>query len=161
MIYESAIHYTEAHQSPTLLRKCILVTGCFDLLHRGHVAHFRFLCDAWPTVRIIVGINSDESVRKLKGIDRPYICQEDRAYVLNELKTVDDVFIFHETDVVHVLNVIRPRYWAKGSDRTMETLDQNEVKAAKSIGTDILFIPRIGDYSTTSLHKKLQAQHNT
>lgn len=131
-----------------------LATGCFDCLHTGHAkmlheaSHQLNLSQAF-TYPLVVGINSDASVSRIKGIDRPIVKQEDRAFMLAALECVHSVFIFEEDTVVEVLKTLRPAVWVKGGDRTLETLDQEERKTAEEIGTRIVILPRIGEYSTT------------
>lgn len=135
-------------------RPIILVTGCFDLLHRGHVELINYA----RTVAggdLIVGVNSDDSIRRLKGKKRPICPLADRVYMLCNLAAVDGVFCFYGERVVEVLNEIRPAYWVKGPDYTLKTLDKYEVRMAKKIGTKIVIAERRGDWSTTGILKRI------
>ena len=137
----------------------VLATGCFDLLHRGHIEFLKIAHEirGW----LAVGVNSDESVRRLKGQDRPLIPQQDRVYVLDSLSCVQAVFLFDEDTVVETLKATKPPWWAKGGDWNQETMNQEELKTAHEIGTRLIIIPRIGDYSTTSLQEKLKHTTNS
>ena len=139
-----------------------LCTGAFDLLHLGHV---QMLETAFMGSRtsgtviassLIVGVNSDESIRRIKGLDRPIVPEVDRAWMLAALQVVDGVFIFDEDTVTKTLLALRPAIWLKGGDWTLKTLNQDERKAAESIGTEIVILPRIGEYSTTGVIERMK-----
>src|SRR5271165_5916588 len=102
-----------------------LANGCFDLLHVGHVRYLHAAKQLGG--RLIVAINSDESVRKLKGEDRPLTPAGERAEILSALADVDAVVIFPETDVRALIREIRPNVHAKGTDYTAETVPEREV----------------------------------
>lgn len=94
--------------------------GCFDLLHAGHVQYLKRakdMCDY-----LIVGINSDDSVKRLKGDTRPIQNQEDRAFVLSELKCVDAVIIFEEDTPYSIIQKIRPDILVKGGDYSIDDI---------------------------------------
>ncbi len=105
-----------------------LANGCFDLLHVGHV---RYLHAAWELGgKLVVALNSDTSVRALKGEDRPLMPAEERAEILAALADVDAVVIFPENDVRALIREIRPDFHAKGTDYTAETVPERaEVEA--------------------------------
>ncbi|MCX8094192.1 MAG: adenylyltransferase/cytidyltransferase family protein, partial [Candidatus Goldbacteria bacterium] len=101
-------------------KKIVFANGCFDIIHVGHI---RFLKAAKKKGDIlIVGLNSDKSVRKLKGKGRPIINQKDRAFILSSFYFVDYVTIFSEKDVKKTLAILRPTYHAKGTDYTKDTV---------------------------------------
>jgi D-glycero-beta-D-manno-heptose 1-phosphate adenylyltransferase len=102
-----------------------LANGCFDLLHVGHV---RYLAAAKKLGgRLIVAVNADESVRKLKGDGRPIMPAEERAEILAALADVDAVVIFSEPDVRALIREINPDIHAKGTDYTAETVPERDV----------------------------------
>jgi len=102
-----------------------LANGCFELLHAGHV---RYLHAAKLLGgRLIVAINSDESVRSLKGEDRPLTPEHERAEILAALADVDAVVIFSEPDVRSLIREVRPDVHAKGTDYTPETVPERDV----------------------------------
>lgn len=103
----------------------VLANGCFDLLHVGHVRYLRAAKALGE--RLIVAINSDESVRKLKGEGRPLTPEEERAELLAALANVDAVVIFAEPDVRALIREIRPDIQAKGTDYTAETVPERDV----------------------------------
>lgn len=126
----------------------VVTNGCFDLLHRGHATYLmqtRALGDA-----LFVLINSDESVRRLKGPTRPVNSERDRAFLLACLRFVDGVIVFQGERCDRELAALRPDVYAKGGDYTVESLDPGERGALLACGADIRFIPFVTGYSTTS-----------
>jgi rfaE bifunctional protein nucleotidyltransferase chain/domain len=130
-------------------KKLVLTNGCFDLLHAGHIRYLeeaRRLGDA-----LIVAVNSDASVRELKGPDRPLNGELDRAEVLSALRCVDHVTIFTGKRVTEVIRALQPAIYAKGGDYTVETLDPGERSALEEAGTEIRLLSLVPGRSTTSL----------
>lgn len=106
-------------------KKIVLANGCFDIIHVGHV---RYLRDAKSRGDVlIVALNSDESVRSLKGVGRPLMSQWERAEILSSFEFVDYIIIFDEKDVSKILMELRPHIHAKGSDYTEETVPERNV----------------------------------
>jgi rfaE bifunctional protein nucleotidyltransferase chain/domain len=102
-----------------------LANGCFDVLHVGHV---RYLEGARREADIlVVGVNDDESVRRLKGPSRPILPDQDRALLVAALRAVDHVIVFHEDDVTRLIRVLRPDVHCKGTDYTVETVPERDV----------------------------------
>ena len=133
-------------------KKVSLTNGCFDLLHRGHAEYLKAaagLADA-----LVVLINSDESVRKLKGPSRPVNCEYDRAYLLGCFSFIDAVVVFNGKRCTRELDALSPDAYAKGGDYTIETLDPEEREALLNAGAEISFIPFVPDHSTTKLIEK-------
>ncbi len=105
----------------------VLTNGCFDLLHVGHVRSLRAAKELAPRARIIVGLNSDASVRVLKGEGRPHTPESERAELLAALSDVDAVVIFSEPDARALIREIRPDIHAKGTDYTAESVPERDV----------------------------------
>jgi D-glycero-beta-D-manno-heptose 1-phosphate adenylyltransferase len=106
-------------------RSVALANGCFDVLHVGHV---RYLEGARAEADVlVVGVNGDASVRKLKGPDRPVLPEQDRAELVAALRAVDHVVVFAEDDVSHLLLALKPEVHCKGTDYTEETVPEREV----------------------------------
>ncbi|HET9871167.1 MAG TPA: D-glycero-beta-D-manno-heptose 1-phosphate adenylyltransferase [Propionibacteriaceae bacterium] len=127
--------------------RVVATGGCFDLLHRGHLAlleHARALGDA-----LVVCLNSDASVRRAKGADRPVMSQQDRARLLNALAVVDAVIIFDEDTPVRLLAELRPDIWVKGSDYAGRELPEESV--VQRYGGQIVLVPTVPGYSTSHL----------
>jgi len=102
-----------------------LANGCFDLLHVGHIRYLRAAKQIGG--RLIVAVNSDDSVRALKGEGRPIMPAEERAEILSALADVDAVVIFPERDVRALIREVRPNVHAKGTDYTAETVPERDV----------------------------------
>ena len=135
-------------------KKLVATTGCFDLLHLGHVRYLqaaRALGDF-----LAVGLNSDRSVRQLKGGGRPITTEDDRAEVLAALRCVDLVTIFPEMRATRFLVAARPAIYVKGGDYTSETLNEEERVALKQIGAEIRLIPFEPGYSTSQLLEQIR-----
>jgi rfaE bifunctional protein nucleotidyltransferase chain/domain/rfaE bifunctional protein kinase chain/domain len=129
--------------------------GCFDVLHAGHVASLeaaRRLGDS-----LVVLLNSDESVRRLKGPGRPVQPVEDRARLLRALSVVDDVVVFDEDDPREALRRVRPDIWAKGGDYDANSLPEAEV--VRSWGGRVVLLPYLSGRSTTSLLRRHQERN--
>ncbi len=135
-------------------RRIVWTNGCFDLLHAGHIASLQ-AAKALGDI-LIVGINSDASVRALKGPDRPLVPEAMRANVLAALACVDHVLVFRGTRCTEELARIRPDIYAQGSDYTLETIDQDERRAVEQGGGRVAFLPFVQGFSTSNLMKKIR-----
>jgi rfaE bifunctional protein nucleotidyltransferase chain/domain len=132
----------------------VFTNGCFDLLHRGHLEYLMACKDMGD--RLIVGLNSDSSVKKLKGANRPVNSQEDRALALASLMFVDAVVLFDEDTPEALIKELNPHKLVKGGDYAVE-----EIAGAawvKSNGCEVQTIPFIEGYSTTELIEKIQGE---
>ncbi len=105
-------------------RQVVLANGCFDMLHVGHVRYLEAARDLGEV--LVVAINSDTSVRKLKGPGRPILALKDRVALVSALECVDYVVVFEETDVSEVISILQPDVHAKGTDYTEETVPERE-----------------------------------
>ena len=139
--------------------KTLVVTnGCFDLMHRGHAAYLheaRCQGDA-----LLVLVNSDASVRNLKGASRPIVSEADRAYLLCSLGMVDRAVIFDGERCDRELAELAPDVYVKGGDYTLDKLDPGERAALERAGTRIVFKPFIPGFSTTGLIRRILAAEN-
>jgi len=135
--------------------KTIVTTnGCFDIIHSGHI---QYLSDAAACGDIlIVGINSDSSVARLKGPTRPVQKEQDRAFILAALKMVDFVFVFDEPDPCAFLEQIRPDIHVKGGDYTPEKLPETAI--VEKHGGKITIVPFLPGHSTTTLISRIVTQ---
>lgn len=133
--------------------KIIVTTnGCFDILHVGHVRVLNAARELGDV--LIVGLNSDESVRRLKGPDRPVNSETDRAEVLSNLRCVDYVTIFHEDTADEFLKSVRPHIYTKGGDYVPSTLP--EYPTVTSMGGEVRLLELVPGKSTTSIVGKIQ-----
>ena len=131
-------------------RSVVLANGCFDLLHAGHVRYLqgaRSLGDL-----LVVGINSDDQVARLKGQGRPILPERDRAEIVASIEVVDLVTIFDEPTVTELLLAIRPDIHAKGTDYTEETVPERDV--VRSFGGRVRIVGDPKDHSTSELIRR-------
>lgn len=127
--------------------RLVATNGCFDLLHAGHVTYLeqaRSLGDA-----LLIGLNSDASVRALKGPKRPINNQNDRALVIAALESVEGVCVFEDVRAATFLERARPDIYVKGGDYTLETLNAEERRAVENSGGRIVLVPLVKGVSTT------------
>ena len=128
--------------------------GVFDILHEGHIA---VLAEAASFADVlIVGVNSDSSVKKLKGDDRPVNGQDSRALILASLIMVDAVVVFDEETPIELIKMIKPDVLVKGGDYTIETMVGAEEVLAN--GGRVEFIPFRQGFSTTNIIKKISGK---
>ena len=133
----------------------VLANGCFDLLHVGHIRYLqgaRALGDV-----LIVGLNSDNSVRRLKGPGRPLMPENERAEILAAISFVDYVVIFSEPTVVSLLEQLRPHVHCKGTDYTEESVPEREV--VLSYGGRVAIAGDPKDHSTRDLIREILQRH--
>ena len=131
--------------------KIVFTNGCFDILHLGHV---RYLKEAKKLGDVlVVGLNSDSSVKKLKGPDRPYISELERAEILASLECVDYVSIFAETRPDNLIRIVKPDIHVKGGDYAVDELPERHL--VESLGGKVVVIPPIKGRSTTNIIAKI------
>ena len=132
-------------------RNIVFTNGCFDILHAGHVEYLE-KSKSYGDV-LIVGVNSDESVKKIKGDSRPINSEYDRAYILASIEAVDYVVIFHEETPLNLINHIKPDILTKGNDYAgREVVGQDLVKELK-------LIELTEDKSTTEIIDKILSKN--
>lgn len=129
--------------------------GCFDLFHSGHAHLLRSIKEDLPWgCKLVVGINSDFSVKENKGPDRPILSQEQRAFMVACQESVDSVFIFNDLTVKRYLKHLKPFRWYKGGDYNVGTLNPAEKAACGQ--TEVRFIPFAEDISATKIIQKIK-----
>lgn len=134
-------------------QRVVLTNGTFDLLHVGHL---RSLCGArHEGDLLVVGLNSDESVRGYKGPGRPVVPQEERAEILAALECVDFVHIFPEADACALLRATRPHVYAKGRDYDLERLPERAV--ADELGAEIVFTGDPKEHAVSDVLERIRA----
>ena len=132
-------------------QKVVFTNGCFDVLHYGHVC---YLADAKELGdKLVVGLNSDASVRRLKGETRPINGQKERATLLAALNCIDAVVVFDEDTPENLIKNIRPDFLVKGGDYTFETIVGADF--VSSYGGSVKTIPLVENFSTTNILKRL------
>ena len=135
-------------------RAVVFTNGCFDLLHPGHVKlleHARHFGDL-----LVVALNSDRSVRALKGPHRPILKQADRALLLAALETVDYVILFDQLTPEHLIAQLRPQILIKGADWTARQIIGREI--VRRSGGRVVRLPLVKGYSSTQLIKRIQVR---
>jgi D-beta-D-heptose 7-phosphate kinase/D-beta-D-heptose 1-phosphate adenosyltransferase len=137
-------------------KKIVWTNGCFDLLHGGHVKYLEKARKFGDV--LIVGLNSDESVRRLKGPERPILKQEERAEILSALIFVDYILIFNEENVSQHLMQIRPDVYVKGGDYDIKRIDQAEKRVLLKYQATIKFIPFIKGYASSDIMEKIKRE---
>jgi len=133
-------------------RTVALANGCFDVLHVGHV---RYLEGARAEADVlVVGVNGDGSVRRLKGEGRPVMPSEDRAILVAALRAADHVVVFEEDDVSRLLLTLRPDVHCKGTDYTEETVPERDV--VRSYGGRVAIVGDPKDHDTSALLTRIR-----
>jgi rfaE bifunctional protein nucleotidyltransferase chain/domain len=133
-------------------KRIVFTNGCFDILHRGHVT---YLAEAKKLGDLlVVGLNSDASVKRLKGPERPINNERDRQYVLSQLKSVDFVEIFEEDTPLNLILKVRPKVLVKGGDWKIDQIVGGKEVIAS--GGDVFSLNFVDGYSTTSIINKIQ-----
>lgn len=136
-------------------KKVVFTNGCFDILHRGHVSYLNEAKSLGDI--LVIGINTDKSVKRLKGEDRPVNSEEDRAFMLLNLKAVDYVFYFEENDNPYeLIKKIQPDILVKGGDWPVEQIIGHDI--VLSNGGEVKSLRFEDGYSTTGLINKVQGR---
>jgi D-beta-D-heptose 7-phosphate kinase/D-beta-D-heptose 1-phosphate adenosyltransferase len=148
-LHDAVLKFGRSHRGD---QRVVFTNGCFDLLHPGHVQTLegaRGLGDA-----LIVGINSDASVRELKGKGRPVVCEQERAEILAALESVDAVVIYNHLTPRETIAAILPDVLVKGGDWPGDQIiGREEVEAA---GGRVVSVPVVPTYSTTAILRSIR-----
>ena len=146
---EVAKHVAEARAAG---RTVAFANGCFDVLHVGHV---RYLEGARAEADVlVVGVNGDDSVRRLKGPGRPVMPEDDRALLVAALRAVDHVVVFAEDDVRSLLETLRPDVHCKGTDYTPDTVPERDV--VRAYGGRVAIVGDPKDHDTSKLLARIR-----
>jgi D-beta-D-heptose 7-phosphate kinase/D-beta-D-heptose 1-phosphate adenosyltransferase len=132
-------------------KKVVFTNGCFDILHKGHVYLLKRAKKLGDI--LIVGLNSDSSVKRIKGEKRPIFSVRDRAFVLSSIDVVDYIVIFNEDTPLKVIKAIEPDVLVKGADWDKKSIVGREI--VESLGGKVVRIPVLKGFSTTSVIEKL------
>ena len=151
MDLDTALQYREALRKEG--KRLVVTNGCFDLLHRGHAIYLAAAGKCGDALLVLV--NSDASVRALKGPTRPVVDEYSRAFLLASLRAVDAAVIFDGARCDRELAVLKPDVYVKAGDYTLETLNPEERAALEAAGTEIVFMPFVAGFSTTGTLKKI------
>ena len=151
MDLDAALRYRETLRRQG--KKLVVTNGCFDLLHRGHATYLAAARECGDALLILV--NSDASVRALKGPSRPVVDEYSRAFLLASLRAVDAAVVFDGSRCDRELAVLNPDIYVKAGDYTLETLNPDERTALEDAGCKIVFMPFVAGFSTTGTLKKI------
>lgn len=135
--------------------KIVFTNGCFDILHAGHIKYLEAAAASGD--RLVIAVNDDDSVRRLKGETRPINILNSRLYLLASLSCVDAVVSFQEDTPLNIINLLHPDILAKGGDYTPETIVG--AKEVMSWGGKVEVIPFVDGFSTTKLENKILSLH--
>ncbi len=155
MIFKDINELREWRDSLPLKFKVVATNGCFDILHVGHVRYLNYA--AKLGTHLIVGLNSDNSVKQLKGENRPINKEQYRAEVLDGLKAVSGVFIFDGVICADFLSAVLPHIYVKAGDYTMDTLHPWERLTLLKHQAKIKFLPFVKGVSTTKIIEDIKA----
>ena len=136
----------------------VLANGCFDWLHVGHIRYLKGARDLGDC--LVVAVNGDASVKKLKGVSRPLMPANERAEILAALSCIDYVVVFNELNVEQVLRSLQPQIHCKGTDYTEHTVPEREI--VKSYGGRVAIVGDPKDHSTHNLlQRSMEMDKNT
>ena len=130
----------------------VFTNGCFDIIHRGHIEVLAQTADLGN--RLIVGLNSDSSIQKLKGKNRPIIDEQSRAILLASFSFVDAVVLFSEDTPINLISTLLPDVLAKGGDYEIETIVGHEI--IRKNGGKVVLVPFIDGFSSTTIIEKIR-----
>jgi rfaE bifunctional protein nucleotidyltransferase chain/domain len=130
----------------------VFTNGCFDIIHRGHIEVLAQTADLGD--RLIIGLNSDSSIQKLKGEDRPIIDEQARAILLAALSFVDAVILFTEETPINLISTLLPDVLAKGGDYEIETIVGHEI--VQNNGGEVILVPFVDGFSSTTIIDKIK-----
>ena len=133
-------------------QKVVFTNGCFDIVHRGHIEVLARTADLGD--KLIIGLNSDSSIQKLKGEDRPIINEQSRAVLLAALSFVDAVVLFSEDTPLNLISTLVPDVLAKGGDYEIETIVGYEI--IQQNGGEVILVPFVDGFSSTAIIEKIK-----
>jgi len=156
------LHFRDKVSSTIGLEGCVFTNGCFDILHRGHMELFRF-CHRQKNIRsqnsVVVGVNSDKSIKELKGSTRPFIEEVDRTEVLVSIQWIDYVIVFDTKSVFPLIEALRPQVLVKGGNyNTKPCAEADQIvgqEFVESYGGQVLTGPMVEGVSTTEIVKRI------
>ena len=133
-------------------KKVVFTNGCFDIIHRGHIEVLARTADLGE--KLIIGLNSDQSIQKLKGKDRPVIDEQSRAILLAALSFVDAIVLFSEDTPLKLISALLPDVLAKGGDYEIETIVGHEI--VQKNGGKVKLVPFVDGFSSTTIIDKIK-----
>ena len=134
------------------VKNIVFTNGCFDIIHKGHITLLNKAREAGDV--LIVGVNSDDSIRKLKGPERPINSLEDRITVLAGLQSVDYLIAFEEESPVQLIKEVHPHVFVKGGNYTETSIP--EAPLLKKLESTVKIVPYIEEHSTTHIINRIR-----
>ncbi|HBI22625.1 MAG TPA: D-glycero-beta-D-manno-heptose 1-phosphate adenylyltransferase [Nitrospiraceae bacterium] len=128
-------------------KRIVFTNGCFDIIHVGHIRYLKSAKELGDI--LVIGLNSDESVRKIKGDNRPIVSQGERAEVLSSIRSVDYVVIFNEPDPYNTIAAIKPDILIKGGDWAIDNIVGRDI--VESYGGEVRTIPFVEGFSSSRI----------
>ena len=132
--------------------KIVFTNGCFDIIHKGHIEVLSRTADLGD--KLIVGLNSDSSIRKLKGTNRPIMDENSRAILLAALSCVDAIILFSEDTPLNLINSLNPDVLAKGGDYKINTIVGHEI--VQKNGGEVILVPFVDGSSSSNIIEKIK-----
>ncbi len=132
--------------------KVVFSNGCFDIVHRGHIEVLARTADLGT--KFIIGLNSDSSIKELKGECRPIISEDSRAILLAALSFVDAIVLFSEDTPINLISTLVPDVLAKGGDYEIETIVGHEI--VQENGGEVILVPFVDGFSSTNIIEKIK-----
>ena len=138
---------------------CIFTNGCFDILHRGHIELFKFCRLQHAYKQVVVGVNSDESIKELKGPDRPIMSEEDRIAVLLAIQWIDYVIVFDTKSVLPLIEALKPSFLIKGGNyNTKPCAVADQIvgqEFVENYGGEVITAPMVEGVSSTNIIERI------
>jgi rfaE bifunctional protein nucleotidyltransferase chain/domain len=150
LLVELAVHRDAGH-------RIVLTNGCFDVIHAGHVAYLREAKKQGDV--LVVGVNSDDEVRRQKGAGRPIFCEAERLEILGELLCVDYLVVFREPTAHELLRSVKPHIYVKGGDYRPEQVNEHEL--VRELGIEMRLLahrPGLGSSSIVDRIRQLETE---
>ena len=132
--------------------RVVFTNGCFDIVHQGHIEVLARTADLGT--KLIIGLNSDSSIQRLKGKNRPIIQQQSRVILLASFSFVDAVVLFSEDTPINLISTLLPNVLAKGGDYEIETIVGHEI--VQKNGGQVILVPFVDGFSSTTIIKKIR-----
>ena len=148
MLSQQAQDFLQSHQG----KRIVFTNGCFDIIHRGHIAYLNQAKAEGDL--LFIGLNSDASVKRLKGESRPVNSQEDRKFVLENLRMVDFVEVFEEDTPVELIKKVKPQLFVKGGDYDVTQIPEYPV--VKDLGGEVKKLDFVEGHSTTNIIERMK-----
>jgi rfaE bifunctional protein nucleotidyltransferase chain/domain len=156
MIYELKDFLEVRKELKNKNKKLVFTNGCFDILHRGHIEYLEQAKSLGDY--LVIGLNSDSSVKRIKGNSRPINNENDRAYVLNSLEIIDAIILFTEDTPYNIIKEIVPDFLVKGGDWKEDEIVGADI--VKKAGGKVISLKFVENYSTTGTINKLKELGN-